>query len=169
MYSTAIRTVLLYGCSSVFVTKPNLKKLDKAQGKYLKSMLGLSYSCHTTPLLQALCIPSCSTAVLLSSMDLIKSCLSSSSVASTFYRHLLKIDVTKSRRTLIARSHQCCAGRNIKFSRYLLNDSYANQSKWKHDYNVRSGVDGLVDYICTLLANYNANSVLLLKSLLRSF
>ena len=169
VYSTAIRTVLLYGCSSVFVTKPNLKKLDKAQGKYLKSMLGLSYSCHTTPLLQALCIPSCSTAVLLSSMDLIKSCLSSSSVASTFYRHLLKIDVTKSRRTLIARSHQCCVVRNIKFSRYLLNDSYANQSKWTHDYNVRSGVDGLVDSIRTLLANYNANSVLLLKNLLRSF
>ena len=72
-------------------------------------------------------------------------------------------------RTLIARSHQCCAVRNIKFSRYLLNDSYANQSKWTHDYNVRSGVDGLVDSIRTLLANYNANSVLLLKNLLRSF
>ena len=46
VYQTAVRCGLLYGCSSIYMNKSGLLELDKTQGKYLKSMLGIGYNCH---------------------------------------------------------------------------------------------------------------------------
>ena len=54
------------------ISSNKLKVLDKVQGKHLKSLLGLKYHTRTTPLLEALNIPSVSTSVEMISLDLLK-------------------------------------------------------------------------------------------------
>ena len=95
VYNIAIRSGLLYGCNSLYLSKSNLLDIDKLQGKLLKAILGLPTRCHTTPILQALGINSCASTVTLSSLDLLKTCLSSSSATASFYKFycLVKINM----------------------------------------------------------------------------
>ena len=64
------------------------------QGKLLKAVLGpgLLTRCHTTSILQALGINSCASTVTLSSLDLLKTCLASSSAIPSLYRFLLSCE-----------------------------------------------------------------------------
>ena len=61
--------------------------MDKQQNKLLKSALGISHSCRSTPLQQALGITLTSTDIHLSELNLLKSCLLSDSHTGGFYRH----------------------------------------------------------------------------------
>ena len=56
IYNTAIRSILTYGCTTTYLTKTNLLKLDRYQGKILKQCLGLNNRSGTTPLLKAMCV-----------------------------------------------------------------------------------------------------------------
>jgi hypothetical protein len=53
IWSAAIRPILMYGTKSLFLTKTALSELDKLQAKLLKTALGLSRYCWSTPLLNA--------------------------------------------------------------------------------------------------------------------
>ena len=95
LYSSVIRSSLIYGCDSIWINKSNMIKLDSTQGKIIKKMLGLPYTSHTTPLIQALGILPCSVSILFLSLDLLKSCLASESATGDFYRHMLNCDRQK--------------------------------------------------------------------------
>ena len=64
IYSLVIRSSLIYGCDSIWINKSNMIKLDSTQGKIIKKILGLPYTSHTTPLIQALGILPCSVSII---------------------------------------------------------------------------------------------------------
>ena len=171
VYQTAVRCGLLYGCSSIYMNKSGLLELDKTQGKHLKSMLGIGYTCncHTTPLLQALGIAPCSVTVKVSSLDLLKSSLSSSSVAGPFYGFMLNCDMLKSRKTVAGRAIQYCDQYNINLTKYILSDDYQTTIKKSLNTDIPAGVNGLVDSVQFLLSDFNATSRKMLHNLLKTF
>ena len=91
IYKTAMRSSLTYGCAAVNISSNKLKVLDKVQSKHLKSLLGLKYYFRKTPLLETLNIPSVSKSVQMISLDVLKSCLLSSSSTQKFYLHMINI------------------------------------------------------------------------------
>ena len=68
IYRTAVKSVLMSGCSAIQLSKDLLCKLDSTQGKLIKVILGISYSSHTTPILEAIGVSSVSTSVATNSM-----------------------------------------------------------------------------------------------------
>ena len=169
IYNTTVRNSLTFGCDSIFITKGNLATLDKLQGKHLKAMLGLSFNCHTTPLLQALGIDPCSVSISLSALDLLRSSLSSSAATSNFYGYLLKCKNPKIKNTLIGRCRAICENFNIQMYKYILNSEYAVTVKKTCSHNILSGVNGIVDTVRTLLTDYDIYNRAILQNLLFAF
>ena len=87
IYTTAIQSVLTYGCSTVFLTKSSLNELNTLQGKNIKTVLGLNHNVRSTPLMEALDIPSVSTRTDIGALNLLKA--QSNSVTSLFYTALI--------------------------------------------------------------------------------
>ena len=54
IYKTAVESVLQFGCSSIYLNKGNISKLNQLQGKLIKKCLGLGQWCHTLPLLKTM-------------------------------------------------------------------------------------------------------------------
>jgi hypothetical protein len=169
IYTTAVRSGLQYGCASIHLTKSDLATLDKTQGKHVKSILGLDYSCHTTPILQALNVQAVSKSVSVSCIDLLKSCMLSDSAAGKLYIYLMKCDSNFLTKTLIGRSLKLCNEMGITFPKYVIDESYATMSKRCINSNVPSGANGVVDSIRNLLTNYDVNSRLCLRYMLKTF
>ena len=140
--------------------------LDKTQGKHLKSMLGLSYSCHTTPILQALRIQKASKIVANSSLDLLRSCLLSRSSTSSFYMYLL--GRPRKDMALVARSRSLCDSYNIDMMKYVLSDDYKTITKQTVSPVISPGTNGLVDSVRALLSDYTADKHKILRVLLKS-
>ena len=104
IYCTAVRSVLVYGCSNFHLSKSQVQILDGTQGKHLKYMLGIDYSTHTTPILSALSIPSISRLIQVTAVGLLRSIMDSDSMARRFYLHLWEErNTTKVDKTLIGR------------------------------------------------------------------
>ena len=118
-------------------------------------MLGVSFNCHTTPLLQALGIDPCSVSISSTALDLLRSSLCSSSATSNFYGYLLKCKNPKIKNTLIGRCRAICENFNIQMYKYILNSEYAVTVKKTCSYNILSGVNGIVDTVHTLLTDYD--------------
>ena len=89
MYEMAVQSVLIYGCTSVFLNKGNIKCLDKLQSKFIKMCVGLRKCCHSTSLLQAAGVNTVSTTLQTASLDLLKSCLLSDSITKSSYTELI--------------------------------------------------------------------------------
>ena len=83
IYGTAVRIGLVYGCESIYMNKKSLKLLDTA--KHLKAILGLN-SFTQKPLLKAIGIDFISNSVLISSLELFRMNILSSSAKSDFYK-----------------------------------------------------------------------------------
>ena len=71
LYSVGVRTVLMYGCEAINLNKKSQKLLESTQGKLVKAFIGLRKTSYTTPIINALKIPSPSTSVPLSSLELL--------------------------------------------------------------------------------------------------
>ena len=54
IYTTAVRSGLVYGCNTINMTQRDIIQLNKAQAKYFRTALGLSPFSHIKPVLQAL-------------------------------------------------------------------------------------------------------------------
>ena len=54
VFCTAVESTLVYGCTSVFLSRKNQIALDRLQSNLIKCVLGLPKNCRTTPLMQAL-------------------------------------------------------------------------------------------------------------------
>ena len=101
IYTTAIQSVLTYGCSTVFLSKSSLKELNTLQGKHIKTVLGLHHNVRSTPLMEALDIPSVSNMTDTGALNLLKACLQSNSVTILFYTALIR------RQCQISRENVC--------------------------------------------------------------
>ena len=51
--NTVIHSTLSYGCTAKYINKKCINEMDKLQGKLIKTVLGLSKFCYTTPLMKA--------------------------------------------------------------------------------------------------------------------
>jgi hypothetical protein len=167
VFNVAVRTSLLYGCNSVYLSKANLIDLDKTQGKLVKAMLGLPSNCHSSPILHALGIDRCSVSVAVASMDLLKNCLASSSSTASFYQFLLTCERNYTK-TLVGRSKAGCDTFNVNFERYIFDSSYVAQTKYRLG-NKNTCDNGIVDSIRTLLFNYNSINRNVLRSIVKPF
>ena len=49
IYNTAVRSGLVYGCHTIYLSRLDLIKLNKAQAKYVRTALGLRSYCHVKP------------------------------------------------------------------------------------------------------------------------
>ena len=166
LYSSVIRSSLIYGCDSIWINKSNMIKLDSTQGKIIKKMLGLPYTSHTTPLIQALGILPCSVSILFLSLDLLKSCLASESATGDFYRHMLNCDRQKVKNPLMGRTGAMCDKFNINFIKYMLNEKYSMHVKHNH---YSSASNGYIDSLRTLLSDFNNDNRILVRMMLKSF
>lgn len=171
IYSTAVRPVLTFGCAAIEMTAGNLKRLDKLAAKHAKTMLGLSHSSRTTPLFQALNMDTVTHSVNVSSLDLLRSCITSTSATQNFYLHVLR---EKDRKlvsnTLVRRVRSFCEKEDIDLCRYLFYKDYYINVKKRLKSNIQDGQNGLVDSIRTLLSGkYSTEARNTLRFLLKAF
>ena len=174
IYNTAIRSILTYGCTATYLTKTNLLKLDRYQGKIIKQCLGLNNRSRTTPLLKAMCVDPISVSVSATSMELLKACVLRNSLCQDFYCTILLKgnNYLKSSKTLAGRVSHSCFENDISIMKYIFDDKYSSTQKKcvKQNSYVKSGLDGLTESIRYLLSSdYNWNNRCLLNNLLAPF
>ena len=137
IWNCAIRPVLTYGVHAVTLTKKSRVELEKVQGKLLKSALGVSKFCRTTPLLKAMDIQRIDDIISSQQLSLMKTILSNNSRANLFYSMCLRDCVTSSphKNTLITDITRTCDKHSIDFARYVCDDNYTKSCniKLKHD------------------------------------
>ena len=91
MFSTAVRSVLLYGCNGIHLNRSNLTSLDSAQGKFNKSAWYFQ-NIHVQHPFSKHCkcylYQRISNAISVYSLDLLIRCVLSNSQIRPFYCHL---------------------------------------------------------------------------------
>ena len=169
IYTTAVRSGLVYGCNTINMTQRDLIQLNKAQAKYIRTALGLSRFSHIKPVLQALRIQQVSDSIAVSSLELLRSNLRSSSSASVFYRYLMWSGSGAICNTLLYRAVQCCKDNNVDIFTYMVDNVY--RMKYKHRLTSKVICDnrGLVDSVSSLFNNYNCDNAKLANVLLKPF
>jgi hypothetical protein len=166
VYNAAVKSVLLFGCSAIHLTRGQLCKLDKVQSKMIKCILGIGYTTHTTPILQATDIPSVSDVMKSAAMGLLRSCVYSNSLAGQFYSFLLHEQKSKTAGTLLGRV-QSYVQNNIDVCHILTCDNWKSRFCLKD--TIPDGVNGVIDSIRAILLNYNHNGKTLLNGLLKAY
>lgn len=170
IFSMGVRTVLTYGCEAIHLNKSKLAEMEKTQGKFVKLILGLRNSSHTTPLLQSLHINSIKSTMGLASLNLLRSCLIYKSKATDFYSYLLQCDTAHIKTTLIGRVNNFSLTNNINVFSYVLNNDYRRCIHKRLKSDICDGSDGLIDTARFLLSNdYVDHSRDLLQLLVSSF
>ena len=101
----------------------------------------------------------------LSSFDLLRSCLISDTTASLFYHHLIKLQNNSYGKTLVHR----IAVEDINFQKYCLDVKYRKSIKFKQNWNIPEGQNGVVDSIRAIINNYDDNGRMLLRDISKSF
>ena len=114
IYCSAVRSVLTFGCCAIYIYKTQLENLNKTQGKYVKSILGINFNTRTT-VLKALSLPTVSIFIDKANVNLSKSCIFSDSLTARFYLYLLRaetdINISK---TLLGRVKTIISDNNTK-------------------------------------------------------
>ena len=141
-----VKCVLLYGCNTINITKSNVKKLETCLGKHVKTILGLSHSSRTTPILNTFNMDNILYSIDKYSLDLLKQCMLSNSAASCFYTHLYnENNQSRLKNTLCLCVNNICIKQNINVIKYVFNDSYALGVRRKFKNVTKSGVNGFLD------------------------
>ena len=133
--------------------------------------MGLKYSSHTTALLNGLAVMPTSTAIQLDAVNLLKSCLASNSSSNNFYVQMLKRQYeVNNGKTLVGRFfvNSFLLTTNVSFNCCLLNNTHLLK-KTAMKYNISNGLNGTVDSVRMLIANYHKDNRNLLQLLLRSY
>ena len=169
IYNTAVRSGIVYGCSSIYMSKKNLKTLETAQAKHIKSILGVGYRTHTTPILCAIGIPTVSQSVSIATLDLLRANVLSDSSTSKFYTFLL----TKSHdsgKTLVGRSYLYANDNNINIVKYVFNNAYRTRIKNNLSLPIPVGINGMVDTVRSLIfTDFNQRNRQLLNNVLKAY
>ena len=164
LYSVGVRTVLLYGCEALHLSRRCLKKLETCQGKLIKSFLALRKSSDNSPVLQALGIPTVSASIGHSSLNLLRSSILFNSNATRFYCHLLSHPNLCSS-LLVSRCHKFLQNCEIDFTSFVFNHDYYMSVKSA----AAEEADGLSDSIKMLLTDYNDSARDIVQMLVSSF
>ena len=127
MLSVAIQPILSYGCSTLNADR-NVKELDKAQAKLLKSALGLSKFFHNTSLLEALPLKKIATTLQVQQLSLLKNAIINNSKARTFYMYMIKRGTTQSDKNLNTRCFNIRKTHHVSLIRYVLDELHVCQS-----------------------------------------
>ena len=165
MFNIGVNTVLTYGCQSVHLATKNMRAIETAQGKLIKSLLGLRKTSRTSPLLDALNVVPVRETIAVSSMTTLRSSLLHSSHAKNFYTFLMCQQTMKTTKTLVNRALTCAQETDVDFNQFLFNDSYFKQKRRvSHVFN-----DGVVDSIKGLLFDYSAENRDMVQLLVNTF
>ena len=165
IFNIGVNTVLTYGCQSVHLTRKHLRSMVTAQGKLVKSFLGLRKTSRTTPLLDALNIAPAENSIGISSFSTLRSSMLYSSNAKNFYSFLVCQPIFKTAKTLVARAFTYARENAIDFSQFLFSQSYFNEKR-RISFN---SMDGIVDSIKVLLHDYCSESRNLIQLLVNPF
>ena len=174
IYNLGVRSVLVYGCSSVFITRTNFQSLETVQNKCVKLCLGLGRSCHTRDLLNATGTPSVTQTINSATLELLRSCILSDSITSAFYCELLNTRSSPmNNKTLVGRAVQFCSDNDIDVLKYVFNDSYSRhvQNDIINNMNMGNNTSGVIDTIRYLLYynNYDWQKRNILNIMLKAF
>ena len=173
LYNVAVRPCLYYGCSSVYLSPVQLRNIDKFQNRILKQCLGLNKCARSSVLLKATGINTISDTVNISSLNILKSCILSTSLCNDFYCMLLKDDYLQNyaKNTLFYRVSKFCKNGKIHLSRFIHDSSYCKTVKKKLNHRMYTSPDsnGIIDTLRGLFINYDNNSRYLANCLLKAF
>ena len=175
IYKTAVESVLQFGCSSIYLNKGNISKLNQLQGKLIKKCLGLGQWCRTCPLLKTMDITPMSLRVGIGNLDSLRRCLLNDSISQKFYTDLLfylENDQQHScSKTLVSRALFYAKEYNIDLKRYIFSDKYQAVTKHKllEEYYMKNGQNGLVDSLRNLLNHHCPNNRYFVELLLKTF
>ena len=170
IYKATVQSVSLYGCSSIYINKGNMTKLNKLQSKLIKKCFRLSNWCRSRPLLEALYTISIPSSICLGNLELLKDCLLSDSLSCDLYLELFTSITSPSKsKTLLGRSMSYAHDFQFDLTRYIFCSLYYQDIKRQIRNTKTSGLDGLVDTIRSLLINKNSDDFRYIDLLLRSF
>ena len=156
LFTIGVQTSLTYGAEAIHINATNMKLLKKTQGNLLKAMLGLKRSCHTTPILEALNIPSIPMVIGIQGLNLLRSTLLHESGATAFYNHILSKNHEECGQTLINRVHSALD--DVDIVNYIFDNKYNRSVQMLYKAKTPSGVNGVVDSIRDLFHEYNDNA-----------
>ena len=122
IFSVGVRTILTYSAEAIQISPANMGKLERTQGKLIKSVLGIRKFSTNTPLLRAMNIPPVQKTIGYSCLNLLRSSLLFHSNASHFYSHILTSSHSHSANTLVSR----CAPyvNDVDFIKLLICNDY---------------------------------------------
>jgi hypothetical protein len=169
VYSTAVRSGLMYGCHTINLSISDLTILMKAQAKYMRAVLGLRPFCHITPVLPVFGINKISATIAISLLDLLRTNLRSSSATAGFYQYLLQGDPHLHCKTLVSRALKFCSPSGIDILSYMVDDAYREKQKCYINTKDLCNNRGLIDSLCNIFNNYDNNNALLANLLLKPF
>jgi hypothetical protein len=90
VFNATCKTILMYACDTMYLSKRNRMELDKLQGRLVKCIAGLGSRYRTTPLIQALNMHRMSQLVDFNAINLLNNIMHSHSGARNFYILMLR-------------------------------------------------------------------------------
>ena len=102
-------------------------------------------------------------------LNLLKRCIYSSALCSSFYLHLLYGQRKGCTKSLLVRTLDICDELNIYFTRYMLHAPYARGVNLGMNCFIPHGVNGTVDSLRYMFNNYSHDNRNTVKMLLRSY
>ena len=169
IFRSTVQSVTQFGCHSVFVSKRNMLELNKLQGKFVKKCFNLGNWCHTQPLLKAMKVLPLSHCIHLGTLDLVKSCIISSSLTKKFYCEMsLLSNSNYTTKTLVGRATSIASNNDIDLMKYVFCENYSTSVKRKFckQYKIKCGQNGFIDSVRSLISNAN---IRFLEILLKAF
>ena len=121
-------------------------------------------------MLEALNINKISTLIDVSSLDLLRSHLNSTSKGKLLYTYMFKLHLCgrfNRHHNLISRVQLICDNHNVSLLKYVFDNTYANHCKSK--IKAFKTYDGIIDSAAHLLTDFNAHNRDLLRQLLWPF
>ena len=144
VWSATCKTILLYGCDSLSLSKGNKEELEKIQARLLKCIIGIGPRHKTSPLLKALNMFNISEHIDINCLLLLNKIMGSHSAARTFILIMLRKNCVCPH-LLINRVHQTCIRKNINFIKVICSDTYCKQTKTNLLCQTKTGVNGTVN------------------------
>ena len=129
LWNAAIRPTLIYGLSCISLTKSDIRKIESAQGTFIKSALKLPKICHTSPLLAALNIKGIGQMINYDKIKLLNRLINGNSCTRMFYSYLLKCSNNAVSKTLISSVRYICKDYHFNFTKTLLDQEYIYYTK----------------------------------------
>jgi len=165
LYKSIIQPTLLFGMETISTNKAIAKSISTKHGNLIKTVLGLNFSAHTTPILSALNIPCAAASIKSAKLKLLYQCITSDNAARDFYLYMYKTGAPS--QTLLG----CC--RNILNEYHVpLNSFITSNSTRTNVLNMLKEFDvnvGVTDSVKYLLNGYNYEKRIMLSHLLQSY